>query len=209
MPYNHRELEHRLKKCREDLNSLLEEHSNTQLVKAKIKSVDAYYNLSYAKASKASTVEQIVRDYEALVKNLAQVKNGNLKPELVLNQISSATNSRKRDVVFHDLAKVCESIFWAATAFSLYAAIWGIALPVLVVQPVLGVAVAVTVVGAMLKAAHNSLSCLSEMRSFGRHSAENDDEARLVSSFFKPKEKTHREEHVLEDELDPAHLSYS
>jgi hypothetical protein len=201
MPYNHRELEHRLKKCKDDLKSLFDEHEKSHLMQKRIKAVDDYYTLSYAKASTANTVEQIARSYEAFVGNLAKVKSGEINPEQALNQISGSNGTRKRDVVFHDLAKACESVFWAATAFSLYAAIWGIALPVLVVQPVLGVAIAITIVGAMLKAAHKSLSCLGEMRAFGRHGDEYDNEASLVS-FFKPERRHHQEELVLDEQLD-------
>ncbi|KTC90658.1 DUF5638 domain-containing protein [Fluoribacter dumoffii] len=188
MPVNHSKFERRLNKCDEDLQALCDQQKQDQKIQQKINAVKAYYNLSYTKASTAKTVEEIVTRYESFVEQLTQVKNGTLSSQKAMEAIGSNSESRKLKVIFHDLAKAAEAMFYAATAFSLYAGIFGIALPVLIVQPLLGVAVGITIVGAMLGAAYKALACLTEFRSISRHDTEYNNESSLIKSFnfFKP-----------------------
>lgn len=199
------DIEKRLKKCDESLRQLLQDYMETQKLMAQtIKAIQQYYNLSYRKATHIKTVEQIVSSYELLVDNLTQIRNGKLSADMALNQINRDINSRKRNVIFHDVDKACEAVFWAATATSLYAAMFGIALPLLIVTPMLGVAVAITIVGAMFAAAYKSLECLTEFKSYSRHSLEYEHETSLVSFFKSSKRSSHEEygeESLSEDEM--------
>ncbi|KTD15684.1 hypothetical protein Lgra_0350 [Legionella gratiana] len=185
------DIEKRLKNCDKKLRTLFQDYMQThKLMSQTIQAIEQYYNLSYRKATRTKTIEQITSSYELLVDNLTQIKNGKLSSDMALNQISRDINSRKRNVIFHDIAKAAESLFWAATATSLYAAVFGIALPVLIVQPLLGVAVGITIVGAMLTAAYKSFACLAEFKSYSRHSLEYEHETSLVS-FFKSSKRSH------------------
>ncbi|CAM2959607.1 Uncharacterised protein [Legionella steigerwaltii] len=186
MPVNHSIFEPRLNTCNKELQALFDGLEIGEKLQQKIDAVKNYYNLSYTKAISAKKVEDIVQSYELFIRELTNVKNGKLKPKEALDKIGSACESRKISVLFHNLAKACELMFYAATAFSLWAGIFGIALPVLIVQPVLGVAVGITVVGGMLAAAYKALSCFTEFRSISRHDAEYTNEKDLISYFFKP-----------------------
>ncbi|ARB91137.1 DUF5638 domain-containing protein [Legionella longbeachae] len=180
------DIEKRLKKCDKKLRTLFQDYMKAhQLMSQTIQAIEQYYNTSYRKATRTKTIEQITSSYELLVDNLSQIKNTKLSPDMALKQISRDINSRKRNVLYHDVAKAAESIFWAATATTLYAAVFGIALPILIVQPVLGVAVGITIVGAMLAAAYKSFACLTEFKSYSRHSLEYEHETSLVSFFSK------------------------
>ncbi|AUH72941.1 DUF5638 domain-containing protein [Legionella sainthelensi] len=180
------DIEKRLKKCDKKLRTLFQDYMKThQLMSQTIQAIEQYYNTSYRKATRTKTIEQIASSYELLVDNLTQIKNSRLSPDMALKQIGRDINSRKRNVIFHDVAKAAESLFWAATATTLYAAVFGIALPILIVQPVLGVAVGVTIIGAMLTAAYKSFACLTEFKSYSRHSLEYEHETNLVSFFSK------------------------
>ena len=188
MPFNHTKFEKRLRAYDEKLHALFANAEIDQKIQSQIKAVKKYYNLSYTKATSAKKVEEIVSSYGLFVDQLTKVKSGELNPKAASEQIGSACESRKIGVLFHNLAKACELMFYAATAFSLYAGIFGIALPVLIVQPVLGVAVGITIVGAMLGAIHKAGTCLTEFRSLSRHDTEYTNEISLVS-FFKPVNK--------------------
>lgn len=186
MPYNHTQLELRLNSCNQKLEDLFAEKP-TQLdtIESDIKAVQSYYHLSYTKANTAQAVEKIAASYESFVEQLIQVKNGKLQPETASEQMKSAIASRKMKTVFHNLAKAAELIFWAATTCTMYAAFISMALPLIMVQPLVGVAVGITVIGALLKSAFNALSCFKEFKSFSRHSVEYTREANLVA-FFRP-----------------------
>ncbi|WP_454784340.1 DUF5638 domain-containing protein [Legionella sp. WA2024007413] len=202
MPFNHTKLERRLKACNKKLRALFADVEDVKL-QHQVNAVNDYYNLSYTKATSAQRVEQIAASYESFVDRLTNVKNGELNPKEAAEQVGSACESRKIGVLFHNLAKACEFMFYAATAFSLYAGIFGIALPVLIVQPVLGVAVGITIVGAMLGAIYKAGNCLTELRSLSRHDTEYTNEISLVS-FFKPKHQEKALYQTEKEELDTS-----
>ncbi|KTD00404.1 DUF5638 domain-containing protein [Fluoribacter gormanii] len=199
MPFNHRKLELRLNTCDKRLRALFANAEIGLKLEQQIKAVQNYYNLSYTKATSAKRVEEIAASYELFIEQLTDVKNGDMTPKEASERIGSACESRKIGVLFHNLTKACELMFYAATAFSLYAGIFGIALPVLIVQPVLGVAVGITIVGAMLAATYKAVACLTEFRSLSRHDTEYTNELSLVS-FFKPKLQEKENINSIEDE---------
>ncbi|AWN75078.1 DUF5638 domain-containing protein [Legionella anisa] len=203
MPLNQRKLERRLETCDEALQALFADQDVGEKINKQIIDVQEYYNLSYTKTNSAKKAEKIAASYELFIDQLTKVKNKQLNPKEASEKISNSCESRKIGVLFHNLAKACELMFYAATAFSLYAGIFGIALPVLIVQPVLGVAVGITIVGAMIAAAYKALSCFTEFKSFSRHDTEYTNELSLVS-FFKPKLQPIKEDlqHSEEDELE-------
>lgn len=201
MPLNYVNLQKRLDECDTKLAELFKGEPVTEVVLEHIEVVKDYYRLSYTKAQKDKTIEAIVKSYEDYVLHLQNVKTaGKLDKgdELSFDALKGeykkakygivyASDSRYLDVIKHDLLKVCELMFWASTALALYASIYLIALPMLLVQPVLGIAMAVTIGGFLLKAAADFITCLTEFRGFGRHAAEYKAEVNLLG-FFAPKE---------------------
>lgn len=189
MPYFHSTLEQRLSTCDHKLEALFE--SDTPLdeqVRQQINEVKRYYNRSYIKATSAKTVEAIAASYESFVNQLTQVKNGNMTTKEATESLLSNSQSRKLNVLFHNLCKACELLFWSATAFSLYMGIYGLVLPVLIIQPYVGVAVGITIVGALLASVYKALSCVTEFKSLNRHNTEHTNEVNLVY-FFQPLRK--------------------
>lgn len=204
MPYNHRKLELRLSACDKKLAALFAEKELGEKIKQQIKAVQNYYNLSYTKAVSAKTVEAIASSYESFIDNLTKVKNGEMSRQDAEDALLKTSESRKINVIYKNLAKACEFLFWSATTFSLYAGIFGLALPVLIIQPVLGAAVGITIIGAMLAAGYKALSCLTEFTSVRRHDKEYTNEMSLVS-FFKPAPKKPEVRNpIQEDELENA-----
>ncbi|MCE0724566.1 MULTISPECIES: DUF5638 domain-containing protein [Legionella] len=203
MPLNQRKLELRLNACDEALQTLFADQDVGEKIRKQITAVQEYYNLSYTKTNSAKSAEKIAASYELFLDQLAKVKYKQLNTKEASEKISNSCESRKIGVLFHNLGKALELMFYAATAFSLYAGIFGIALPVLIVQPVLGIAVGITIVGAMIAAAYKALSCFTEFKSFSRHDTEYTNELSLVS-FFKPVLQPMKEELQLseEDELE-------
>lgn len=197
MPYNHTQLERILNDCDKRLDTLLknEKEIDSNTIKQRIEEVKNYYCLSYKKAKPASaeTIETIVTNYNSFVKDLEELYNETsieikkLMEAQALENVTNINQSRKFQVVKNNFAKICELLYWAATAFSLCAGIFGIALPVLNIQPALGVALSITIGGAMLAAGYKALSCLSEFRSksLSRHNTEETNETELVSFFAK------------------------
>lgn len=183
MPVNHTEFEQRLSICDEQLDELFQDQIQSPQLKQKTKAVRDYYNISYFKASQGKTAEKIATNYEFFIDQLRKVKNNELSYDLAIKNIEHSSESRKINVLFCNLAKACELIFWTACTLSLLAGIWGIALPALILQPTLGIALSITIVGGMLGAANKASSCLNEFKSFRRHDAEYTNEASLVSLF--------------------------
>lgn len=185
MPLNHTLSERRLSSCDANLSALFADTEISEAIQKHIKAVKEYYNSSYVKAQKNKTVEDIITSYEFYVEQLSKVKSGALPRQDMLDAINYANDERRLDVVWANLAKAAELIFWAGTAVTLYASIFLIALPMLIVQTPLGIASTIFIGGSLLASAAKCLNCLTEFRSFGRHDDEYVHETSLLS-FFKP-----------------------
>lgn len=200
MPLNHTKLEKRLSDCDEKLSALFKDVETNNAIKKHLLEVQNYYNLSYTNTKKDKTAETIVSTYEEYIIHLENVKTGYDWYKNGLHSYAEATaaldkahdaivyanTSRHIDVVRHDLANICALMFWASTALALYASVYLIALPMLIVQPVLGIAMGITIGGFFLKSAANCINCCSEFKGFSRHSAEYEHERMLFKFFFKP-----------------------
>ncbi len=208
MPFNHTKLEARLSKCDEKLNKLFNGFEISDAVKKHIQEVQDYYNLSYTKAQKNTTAEAIVTTYEEYVIHLENVKNGTYwyttgqnnyeETQKLLDDAKAAMNyandSRNIGTVKHNLVNICALMFWASTALALYAAVYLIALPMLIVQIFLGIAMGITLGGFFLKSAANCIECFTEFKGFGRHSAEYEHERQLLNFLFKPAQTKSKQE---------------
>ncbi|EHL32896.1 DUF5638 domain-containing protein [Legionella drancourtii] len=200
MPFNHTKLEKRLSDCDEKLSALFNDVEISDAIKKHIQEVQTYYNLSYTKAQKGKTAEAIVTTYEEYVIHLENVKNGTYwyttgryTYEETLKSFNDAkaamdyaNDSRTIDAVKHNLANICALMFWASTALALYASVYLIALPMLIVQTALGIAMGITIGGFFLKSAANCIECFTGFKGFGRHSAEYEHENQLLNFLFKP-----------------------
>ncbi len=179
MPYNRTEMELRLTKCHENLNQLFAGIMTDEVGRTfqpHIESVQKYYNTSYQKAEKTSTIEKIISRYEEYIQLLTNVSQGKPKAQERVDIFKQNLLSRKIDVVLSNLAKACELIFWAAAAITLFSSIFMIALPIVIVQPPLGVAIMIAVGGLLIKSAMSCFNCFKEFRTLGRHKKGYDDE---------------------------------
>lgn len=199
MPYNRRELEQRLLECDEKLDELCEQLLTSFIdpevkkqIEDHINMVNKYYNTSYQKAKDTPKIEAIIITYEQYVEILTKIKNGTynspqqtlkeFKAEALVN-ISDNNIDRKLDVVLWNLAKGCQAVFWAAVSITLFSLIFLIALPTLIVQPVIGIATMMAVCGFLLITAMKFLNCFNEFRTLGRHNDEFKAEASLLERF--------------------------
>ena len=188
MPLNYTKLEKRLNDCDNKLSALFTKHPENEALQRQVKAVQHYYNLSYAKAKKDKTITKIINSYELYVQQLKMVKNNPLVSGKILKTINNANDARKIAVIFFDLAKAAESLFWVATGISLYASVFVIAIPMLIVQTPLGIALSIVIAGLLIKAVANCIQCMSEFRSYKRHQTEYVHEVNLLS-FFKSEVK--------------------
>ncbi|MFT4058089.1 MAG: hypothetical protein QM652_00915 [Legionella sp.] len=173
-----------------------------------IKKIQDYYDLSLRKSKHYETSEKILKTYKNYIELLAKLKSiwsnynaadvskvfaeqqsffynvdkiyKNAKTE-ILNTIQS----RYFDVLLYDLYKIAELIFSAAAALSMYASIFLIALPMMLVQPPLGITVMITCGGLLLAAATKCFQSIKEFRTSSRHDDEYNNEKYLLD-FFKP-----------------------
>jgi hypothetical protein len=201
MPYNYAIGEQRLRECNQQLQELFANLQADTALQTIIQEVKEYYQESYSKAV-AKKTEEIITRYELFINQLTQIKNGQIKSKKALETIEQSCESRKNKILFYNLSKACESIFYAATAFSLYTGLWWVALPTLIVQPLVGIAVSITFIGALLSAVQKSYSCLSELRFPTRHNKEYSNERSLILFFHREpveNQKQNTEKHLSED----------
>lgn len=191
----------KLEKIKEDLTHLANDSQKAPAIAQYIKGIQEYYNQSLAKAQTAKTKNEIIQSYLHYIKLLNDTQKSTLSYqqaqtpyETALSVYKSAekaigdeNDAQKISAILHNIYKTCELIFWASAAVTLYAAVFLVALPMLIVQPSLGLAVSITIGGLFLKTAKNSFDCLSEFRGLTRHTTEYSNEAGLLE-FFKPQD---------------------
>lgn len=201
MPYNLAKLDRRLEDCNNDLASLFPlSDSNIQ---SQLKAVKNYYEESCNDAKNKDDMERIIENYELFVINLTKIKQYKESYKIsqdpdkeesfqerieAINALKNINAAHKINIIFANLVKACELLFWISALLTLSASIFAIALPVLIVQPAVGLVISITTAGFMFKVLENLINCLSEFKSFRPHDNEYDREVQLVS-FFQPKKK--------------------
>ncbi|WP_133135874.1 DUF5638 domain-containing protein [Legionella rowbothamii] len=212
-----------LEATKELLNQLINDEETVSKIQKHINAIQGYYNTSLRTAKNEKTQNAIVNSYENYITLLNNAYNiGHQQPTSPdqIEEFFKASNeaigreydARRINAFFHNCYNVCELIFWASATITMYASIFLVALPMLIVQPTLGLAVSIAVGGVFLKAAGNCLECLKGFKGTARHSAEYDSE-RAILSFFQPKEPResevpimhHSDFHGLQDSLVVSH----
>ncbi|MGC1183402.1 DUF5638 domain-containing protein [Legionella sp.] len=199
MPLNYTNLEKRLIENDQKLSNLFTGVKLNESLLKHIADIKNYYNISYTKAKESKTIEAIIKDYENFVDHLKILKSNsgvtNVSYERRLEAYNKATdsirharNSKKLAIIKYDLAQACKLTFWAASAISLYASIFLIALPMVIFQPVIGLSMSISIGGLLLMTALKCTQCIREFKTLGRHDIEYRDEIELFG-LFKPEPK--------------------
>ncbi|CAM4481006.1 MAG: hypothetical protein LEGION0403_FIIPPAGN_01525 [Legionella sp.] len=186
-----------LETVKNTLTQLISDKETTSKIEKHISEIQNYYNTSLHTAKNEKTQNAIINSYAnyiGLLNSACQI--GQQQPTAYerLDEFLKTSNeaigreydARRVNAFFHNCYNVCELTFWASAAITMYASIFLVALPMLIVQFTLGLAVSIAVGGTFLKTASNCIECLGEFKGTARHSAEYDSERALLS-FFQPK----------------------
>ncbi len=202
MPLYYTAHEQALKKLDRKLLALFKkEITINPALKNNVNAVIEYYRLSYKKAAKEKTIQAILGSYQDFIAEIESVKMNvaNCKPDskneealkninAAFAKISERCTNRQLDVALLNLAKACEIVFWLATAVTLYASFFLISIPMLLVQPPLGIITGIATLGLFGGVLSNCIRCMTEFRSLTRHRNEYSHEKSLLETFFsKPK----------------------
>ncbi|MFJ1268317.1 DUF5638 domain-containing protein [Legionella lytica] len=179
------------------LTEIINDKDVAEEIKAHIDVIQNYYNTSLRAAKNEKTQNAVIHSYQNYINLLKTAHQmGTQKPVVLgpLDEFFKASNeaigreydARRISAFFHNCYKICELTFWASAAITMYASIFLVALPMLIVQPTLGLAVSIAVGGMFLKTTSNCLECFGEFKGTARHSTEYVTEKALLS-FFQPK----------------------
>jgi hypothetical protein len=195
MALNYIEIARKLNECDANLTALFKDENPDNTILQHIQAIKDYYHLSYSKAEEKQTIEAILINYADYVSYLEKVKQGRIgksyeEASLIYKNaqefIIHASDSRYLNVIKYDILKAGEILFWASTAVTLYASIYLLVLPMLMLQPVLGAAMLLTLGGLLIKSAVSCIYCFTEFKSLERHMKESENEINLLN-FFIPK----------------------
>lgn len=180
------ELGKRLDKATTELNGLLADLPSQDEVKAGIEKVSQLYASRFGELSLNSfQISAIVVEYETLVSKMAQVRYGALHADEAIEYIDGLNFSRKLSVVWHNIVKACEMLFW----FSLLAVeslVLELHVPLLFINPLMAVLALNNMVNLLYIAAFTLgglLACLSEFQDFTITNEEAEGERNVVSFF--------------------------
>lgn len=183
------ELEQRLDENDRKLSSLflqLELEEQSELEK-NLEHIKNYYRISFARAAAKSNAESIVESYEYFVNILTKTRDGSHTADQAIELIDEINTDREIGIIFHNIAKVCEIIFWCLTACTCFLAIASIGCPFMLAQPILGITLSAGATLLALTAINELVDCFEEFKSLDRLRDEDKRERHLVS-FFKAAE---------------------
>ena len=99
--------------------------------------------------------------------------------------IDDATEDRQFKIIVHNIFKACELFFWSAVAGTAYVGCVTVGIPLLFLEPLIGLAVTFGTGVLFCSSVHNAGECFDEFKTFDRVNEENTRE-RNVISFFSP-----------------------
>lgn len=181
------ELEQRLDENDRKLSSFFTQIEENNELEQNLQHVKNYYRISFARATAKSNADSIVESYEKFVEILAKTRDGSHTAHQAIEFINETNADREIGIIFHNIAKVCEIIFWALTIFTCLLAIATIDCAFLVAQPIIGIALTAGTTLLALTTANELVDCFGEFKSLDRLQDEDKRERNLVS-FFKAAE---------------------
>ncbi len=188
MPLFDTDLEPLLKTCDDQIAALITDLQEIQLganeAKRQLDEVKKYFHLSLFKTNGCNEAE-ILASYELFLKNLAKVRNGSLTTEEALTAIQDNTDSREMGIIFYNIGKIFELMFWTLATIASACAAISVGLPLIFIQPFLGLPVTLGAGGLAFLTFTQMDECLDEFKSCDRLAEEDEREKNLVS-FFKP-----------------------
>lgn len=195
-----------IEQCRSELFALfLEDQRTTKTFLNDLNKIHHYYCQQFLinQSKKFNTV----RDYRSLVHTLQQVKEGSISFEQGLKAVHKLSFQRKIELSVTNLLKACELAFWMMAAITSYTLCLGLAVPLIFLNPPLGVALTLGASSMMLAATLKGADCVRDFQSFNHINKQEALEHNALSFFNssqpKPNGPTERRE-----ELEPQGYNY-
>lgn len=149
-----------------------------------IRKIRQYYEHSL-RTARPNQSDAIIREYETFVNDLERVKTGQITAEEAIKKVNLANKSRTIAIVFHNLAKVVELLFWALVASTCVTATIAVGLPLIITDVFIGLVVAISTFAMLIRSIKNIADCFEQFKSTDRHVAARDCKNELIS-FFTP-----------------------
>lgn len=177
----------RYNQCNSDLITIIKSIRSVEEenVRETLSVVNNYYLISLMKAD-SNKRKEIIEEYEDSIFYLRMVQEGHWTAEQFEAEINSTVSSRKVGIVFYNIAKVLEMLFWASATVTCYTACVVVGIPLILTDFLIGMAVTIATGALMYKTLKYTADCFEQFKSTERHEA-----ARVaqntLASFFKPK----------------------
>lgn len=176
----------RIRLCNNELDELFSGIQLSKEFEQQLKEIKAFYARSFNRTKDEIDGEYITQEYRSLINTAKKVKRGELKSDRALDAVKKLSDSREYDIIIHNILKVCELLFWGTVAAASILAFATFGAPLLICEPLLGLAVSFTSSFLFFTTADKFLNCFDQFKSFDRIDAESKREIGLIS-FFSPK----------------------
>jgi hypothetical protein len=200
--YNNAELlAQKIADCNSELDSLFAYLDINYRLRMQLRDIKSFYQRAFNNASNENTAMEIINQYEQFIVSASEVKLGQMTVEEANLVIDDATEDRQFKIIVHNIFKLCELFFWTALAATAYAGCITVGIPLLFLEPLIGVALTIGTGLLCCSSFHNGLECFNEFKTFDRANEENTRE-RDVISFFAPQPSQRAKVTTQENDLD-------
>lgn len=148
------------------VQSMQMDNDTRQKIKHSIECIDTHFLLAYehAKNTDLKSIDKILTNYERCVTILSDLRDSTISLSHANKEFEKIISNVNFDHYFKkNLFLIAKMVFWTAAFTSLSAAMLLVALPMLVVPNVFGIATAVAISGMMLNCVYQSIQCAKEL----------------------------------------------
>jgi hypothetical protein len=183
----------RIRDCENTLNETFNDLPKSHKFEQDLTDIKFYYIESLRNAESEYEGRRVVEQYEKFTTNLLKVRNGDLSAKQAQALIDDKQEDKIIDIVINNIFTVCELLFWVAAAAVSYATCLTVGIPLLFLQPLLGVAVTAGTGLLMFVSLDFAGDCFEEFQSSDLIDEEYTRETNAIS-FFPPKKSPSKPE---------------
>ncbi len=167
-----------------------------------------YYTTRFSNCENNGQRQLLTQEYAHLLETMKKIKSGSLSADEALNNLNRLSRDKKLNVILHNTLKTCELLFWVTAALTSYAFCVGFGIPLLFLNPPLGLALIMGTAVLIIESAAKALETANSFKNLSPINQQKNLEHQVLSLFFSPKkESTFDNEEELAD-IDQPLLSY-
>ncbi|KTD74695.1 DUF5638 domain-containing protein [Legionella waltersii] len=198
-----------LEKCKKALFQLFIDQVQLQGINHHLNQLHRYYSRLIDNAEYCLEEDEVIEEYWDFINQLSQVKQGNMTAQEAMDQAEELMSDKDCGSLCDELFKLCEVIFWGTVACIGYVSCAAIGMPLILCEPLLGVALTLSTLALAMMATDVCLETMEDFELYAGHNEALGNQKGLLTavSMFKKTDAKKESAQPSEPELPPTYPS--